>query len=138
MLFLILIISLIRLAKQKKWNELKKLAKQKKIPIGVSNIVKLAKKHGGEEAAKMFLTDEYLNSEEKVHLKTFPCFYFFIKTLFSLQFNLLTEFGMYLEAASTAFSVKNLEALNSLESICIGRDDILKMISSYKAKLVSK
>jgi len=45
---------------------------------------------------------------------------------------------MYLEAASTAFSVKNLEALNTLESLSVGRDDVLKMISSYKAKLVSK
>jgi hypothetical protein len=49
-----------------------------------------------------------------------------------------TEFGMYLEAASTAFSVKNLEALNTLEVICVGRDDVIKMISSYKAKLISK
>jgi hypothetical protein len=45
---------------------------------------------------------------------------------------------MYLEAASTAFSVKNLEALNTLEVICVGRDDVIKMISSYKAKLISK
>ena len=59
---------LYRLARQAKWNELKKLAKQKKLPIGVSSIVKLSRKHGGEEAAKMFLTDEFLNNEDKFNL----------------------------------------------------------------------
>jgi len=59
-------LQLFSLAKQRRWNDLKKLAKQKKIPIGVANVVKLARKHGGEEAAKMFLTDEFLNNEEKV------------------------------------------------------------------------
>jgi hypothetical protein len=45
---------------------------------------------------------------------------------------------MYIEAAATAFSVRNLDALNSLEAICVGRDDVIKAISSYKAKLISK
>jgi hypothetical protein len=34
----------------------------------VCSIVKLARKHGGEDAAKMFLTDEFLNNEEKFNL----------------------------------------------------------------------
>lgn len=49
-----------------------------------------------------------------------------------------TEFGMYIEAAATAFSVKNLDALNTLEAVCVGRDDVIRTISSYKAKLISK
>jgi hypothetical protein len=58
--------------------------------------------------------------------------------IFENLFVFQTEFGMYLDAAATAFSVRNVEALNSLEAICVGRDDVIKMISSYKAKLISK
>ena len=49
-----------------------------------------------------------------------------------------TEFGMSIEAAATAFWVKNLDALNTLEAVCVGRDDVIRTISSYKAKLISK
>ena len=55
------------------------------------------------------------------------------------KFNLLTDFGMYVEAAAAAFSVKNIEALSSLEEICAGRDrQLLQTISNYKAKLINK
>ena len=57
-----------RLARSGKWNDLKKLAKTKKLPMSVTSIVKLARKHGGENAAKMFLTDEFLNNEDKFNL----------------------------------------------------------------------
>ena len=57
-----------RLARSGKWNDLKKLAKTKKLPMSVTSIVKLARKHGGEDAAKMFLTDEFLNNEDKFNL----------------------------------------------------------------------
>ncbi len=62
------------------------------------------------------MSEEYLNNEDR--------------------FNLFSEFGLYLEAASAAFAGKNIDALTSLESMCAGRDDILKSISGYKAKLI--
>ena len=82
----------------------------------MTQVVKLARKHGGQEAANEFLSDEYLNNEDR--------------------YNLLSEFGMYVEAASAAFAGKNMEALTSLEALCAGRDDILKSIQGYKAKLI--
>ena len=56
----------------------------------------------------MFLSEEYLNNEDR--------------------YNLFSEFGMYVEAAKAAFDWKNVEALTSLEAMCVGRDDILKSI----------
>ena len=103
-------------ARTHKWNEIKKYAKQKKLPVPMTQVVKLANEHGGQEAAKQFLSEEYLDHEDR--------------------FNLFSEFGMYLEAASAAFAGKNLEALNSLEGVCVGRDDILKTVQNYKAKLI--
>ena len=50
---------------------------------------------------------------------------------------LFSEFGMYVEAAKAAFDWKNVEALTSLEAMCVGRDDILKSIHGYKTKLLS-
>ena len=82
----------------------------------MTQVVKLANEHGGQEAAKQFLSEEYLDHEDR--------------------FNLFSEFGMYLEAASAAFAGKNLEALNSLGGVCVGRDDILKTVQNYKAKLI--
>ena len=43
---------------------------------------------------------------------------------------------MYVEAAKAAFDWKNLDALTSLEAMCVGRDDILKSIQGYKTKLI--
>ena len=104
-------------ARTHKWHEIKKYAKQKKIPVPMTQVVKLAREHGGQEAANEFLvSEEYLNNEDR--------------------FNLSSEFGMYFEAASAAFAGKNLEALTSLEALCAGRDDILKSIQGYKAKLI--
>ena len=74
------------------------------------------KKHGGQEEAIKFISEDYLNHEDR--------------------FNLLSDFGMYAEAASAAFASKNIEALKSLEEHCIGKDDILKTISNYKSKLI--
>ena len=79
-------------------------------------MVKLANQHGGPEAAKMFLSEEFLNTEDR--------------------YNLFSEFGMYVEAAKAAFDWKNLDALTSLEAMCVGRDDILKSIQGYKTKLI--
>ena len=104
-------------ARTHKWNELKRYAKQKKLAVPVSQVVKLANQHGGPEAAKMFLSEEYLNNEDR--------------------YNLFSEFGMYVEAAKAAFDWKNVDALTSLEAMCVGRDDILKSIHSYKTKLIS-
>ena len=73
-------------------------------------------KDGGQMAANEFMSEEYLNNEDR--------------------FNLSSEFGMYVEAASAAFAGKNVEALTSLEALCAGKDDILKSIQSYKAKLI--
>ena len=39
-------------------------------------------------------------------------------------------------AASAAFAGKNVEALTALERNCVGRDDILKTVQNYKAKLI--
>ena len=104
-------------ARTHKWHEIKKYAKQKKIPVQMTQVVKLAREHGGQEAANEFLvSEEYLNNEDR--------------------FNLSSEFGMYFEAASAAFAGKNVEALTSLEALCAGRDDILKSIQGYKAKLI--
>ena len=103
-------------AKTHKWNELKRYAKQKKLPVPMTQVVKLAKLHGGQEAANAFLSEEFLNNEER--------------------FNLLSEFGMYVEAASAAFAGKNMEALTTLEAICAGKDDVMKSIQAYKAKLL--
>ena len=105
-----------------KWEELKKYVKQKKLPVSASQVVKLVRQHGGQDvAAKQFLSEneDFLSSEEK--------------------FTLLTDFGMYVEAAASAFSVKNLEALNNLERMCEGRDrQILQTIANYKSKLINK
>ena len=80
------------------------------------------RQHGGQDvAAKQFLSEneDFLSSEEK--------------------FTLLTDFGMYVEAAASAFSVKNLDALNSLEKMCEGRDrQILQTIANYKSRLLNK
>ena len=106
-----------------KWDELKKYVKQKKkLPVSASQVVKLVKLHGGQDvAAKQFLSEneDFLSSDEK--------------------FNLLTDFGMYVEAAAAAFSVKNVEALTTLEEMCAGKDrQLLQTISNYKAKLINK
>jgi hypothetical protein len=103
-------------ARTHKWNELKKYSKQKKMPVPMTQVVKLVREHGGQEAAQQFLSEEYLNNEDR--------------------FNLLSEFGLYVEAASAAFAGKNMEALNSLEAMCAGREDVLKSIAGYKAKLI--
>ena len=103
-------------ARTHKWHEIKKYAKQKKIPVPMTQVVKLARQHGGQMAANEFMSEEYLNNEDR--------------------FNLSSEFGMYVEAASAAFAGKNVEALTSLEALCAGKDDILKSIQSYKAKLI--
>ena len=82
----------------------------------MAQVVKLANQHGGPEAAKAFLSEEFLNNEDR--------------------YNLLSEFGMYVEAAKAAFDWKNLDALTSLEAMCVGGDDILKSIQGYKTKLI--
>ena len=99
-----------------KWDEIKKYGKQKKLPVPMIQVVKLVKEHGGQEEAIKFISEDYLNHEDR--------------------FNLLSDFGMYAEAASAAFASKNIEALKSLEELCIGKDDILKTISNYKGKLI--
>jgi hypothetical protein len=38
----------------------------------------MSRKHGGEEAAKMFLTDEFLNNEEKFNLMVIFFFNIFV------------------------------------------------------------
>ena len=80
------------------------------------------KRHGDQNiAAQQFLSEneDFLSADEK--------------------FDLLTEFGMYIEAANAAFSVRNIEALTSLEEMCAGRDrELLQKIANYKAKLISK
>ena len=82
----------------------------------------MARLHGGQNvAATHFLSEneDFLSSDEK--------------------FDLLTDFGMYLEAASAAFSVKNIEGLTILEKLCAGTDrQLLQTISGYKAKLLNK
>ena len=103
-------------ARTHKWNEIKRYAKQKKLPVAMPQVVKLVKEHGGKEAANEFLSEEYLNHQDR--------------------FNLFSEFGMYLEAASAAFAGKNVEALTALERNCVGRDDILKAVQNYKTKLI--
>ena len=105
-----------------RWEELKKYVKQKKkLPVSAPQVVKLVKQHGGQDvAAKHFLSEnDFLSSEEKI--------------------NLLTDFGMYAEAAAAAFSVRNMEALTSLEEMVAGKDrHLLQIITNYKAKLISK
>ena len=106
-----------------KWEELKNYVKQRrKLPVSASQVVKLVRQHGGQDvAAKQFLSEneDFLSNEEK--------------------FTLLTDFGMYVEAAASAFSTKNLEALNNLERMCEGRDrKILQTIANYKSKLINK
>ena len=103
-------------ARHHKWDEIKKYGKQKKLPVPMIQVVKLVKEHGGQEEAIKFISEDYLNHEDR--------------------FNLLSDFGMYAEAASAAFASKNIEALKSLEEHCIGKDDILKTISNYKGKLL--
>ena len=103
-------------ARSHKWNEIRRYAKQKKLIVPMTQVIKLTKQHGGQEAANEFLSEEYLNNEDR--------------------YNLLSEFGMYVEAAGAAFAWKNMEALSSLESMAVGREDILKTIQGYKAKLI--
>ena len=106
-----------------RWDELKKYVKQKKkLPISAVQVVKLAKLHGGQDvAAQQFLSenDDFLSGEEKI--------------------NVLTDFGMFAEAAAAAFSARNVDALTSLEEMCMGKDrGLLQKIANYKAKLISK
>lgn len=105
-------------ARTHQWNELKRYSKGKKLPISVVQVVKLAKQHGGQNAANDFLTEEYLSHEDR--------------------YTLSKEFGMYLEAASAAFAWKNMEALTHLEALSVGREDVIKAIQGYKAKLLGR
>ena len=109
-------IKLIIWARTHKWEEIKKYAKQKKLIIPMPQVVKLVKEHGGQEVANEFLCEEYLNHEDR--------------------YNLLSEFGMYVEAAKAAFAGKNLDALNYLETNYGSDSELLKSIQGYKAKLI--
>lgn len=117
-------------ARLHRWEDLKKYVKiTKKKPVPNVQVVKLAKKHGGaEEAAKQFLKSGSGSSSAGVE----GCL-----TL-DERCGLLAEFGLFEEAASVAFAAKSLEALVNLEKVFAGRDEVVKMISNFKARLILK
>ncbi|XP_059091268.1 vacuolar protein sorting-associated protein 16 homolog [Tigriopus californicus] len=106
------------LAKTQKWPEIKKLAKQKRQPLSTVSIVRLVREFGGDAQAKEFLNDEFLSPNER--------------------FDTYAEFGMFFEAAQAAFVAKSLESLNALETMSMGRDDVIRAISNFKTRLLTK
>ena len=84
----------------------------------MTQVIRLVWQHGSPEDTGAFLShpDFQLNHEDR--------------------FNLLSEFGMYDKAAKAAFDAKNIEALSTLETICVDRE-ILDSIQRYKAELGS-
>ena len=108
------------LSRRKKTEELKKLAKQgKRLPLSMSNFVHIVKDNAGESYSKMLLTEEFVLQHNE-------------------RFNLYVEFGMWVEAAQAAFQSKSLESLVSLETLAAGKDDALRAVAAFKAKLTSK
>lgn len=106
------------LAKTQKWAEIKKLAKQKRQPLSTVSIVRLVREFGGDSQTKEFLNDEFLSPNER--------------------FDTYAEFGMLFEAAQAAFVAKSLESLNALETMSMGRDDVIRAISNFKTRLLTK
>jgi len=103
-----------------KWTELKKLIRMKRPPLPPApQVVRLIRESAGETRAKEFLTEEFVANHSE-------------------RFDLFAEFGMFLEAANAAFVAKSLESLTSLEAMAAGRDDILRSVATFKAKLLAK
>ena len=107
------------MVKRKQWDDLKKFARQKRPPLPANQVVRVVHEQAGEERAREFLTEEFVSSTAE-------------------RVDLLTEFGMFLEAANAAFSAKSVDLLNGVEAVCAGRDDILKTIANFKTRLLTK
>ena len=106
------------LSKNRSWPELKKLLQSKKLPISVPTAIRIIKDNSSESEARAIIADvgDSIPAQDKIAI--------------------LSEFGLWMEAAQAAFSApRSLEALNGLEIASGGREDVRRIIQSFKDRL---
>ena len=106
------------MARNRQWADLKKYAKQKRMPLSISNVIRIVKQQAGEAEAAKLLSEDFVKPDDR--------------------FSMYKELGMLVDAANAAFMAKSMESLNALETMARDREDVLRTISNLKMKLLNK
>lgn len=105
------------LSKTRSWPELKKLLKSKKLPVSIPTAIRIVKENSSESEARNIVAEEdFIAAQDRI--------------------TILSDFGLWMEAAQAAFSApRSLEALNGLEIASGGREDVRRIVKSFKDRL---
>ena len=106
------------MARARQWPELKKYAKQKRMPLSTTNVIRIVRQQAGEAEASKLLAEDFVTHSER--------------------YSMYAELGMLAEAANAAFMAKSMESLSALEAMAGGREDILRRVGELKMKLLNK
>jgi hypothetical protein len=106
------------MARNHHWPELKKYAKQKRMPLSTANVIRIVKQQAGDAEAAKLLTEDFVTHSER--------------------YSMYAEFGMFVEAANSAFLAKSMNSLTALEAMARDKQDVIKVISNLKMKLQTK